>query len=447
MGATEASDWTIEQITEAFLGAMVARGHAVVEGHSILSPTPDVLFTTAGMHPLTPYLHGDPHPAGRRLTDIQRCARTTDIEEVGDNRHLTVFEMLGNWSLGDYFKETSIPQSFTLLTEVLGIDPSTLYVTVFAGNDDAPRDEEAIGLWRASFTAAGVDPEGRIHPLGVEDNWWSNGPVGLCGPDTEIFVYVGDGDAPPFADTPEFVEIWNNVFMTFDRAADGSLTALGQRNVDTGMGIERLAMVLNGVDDVWLTDELAELRARVAVALGVEISTDDAEVSVRVVADHLRAALVLAAAGIHPSASRQGYVLRKLVRRAVRHVELLRGTDEGLGEALLAATDAVREVMGRRWDDVGPGRTGDEARSTIEKESAKFARTLRRGEDVLNHEFEHGRTFDGELAFELADTFGYPAELSAEEAVRIGMSVDPGWTTGYESLREDQRARSRGGKG
>ncbi|CAN5688513.1 alanine--tRNA ligase-related protein [soil metagenome] len=441
------NDWTIERITQTFLGYMEDRGHAVIEGHSVMSPTPDVLFTTAGMHPLTPYLHGEAHPAGRRLTDVQRCVRTTDIEEVGDNRHLTVFEMLGNWSLGDYFKETSIPQSIALLTDVFGIDPGALYVTVFAGNEDSPRDDDAIALWTREFESRGVDVTGRINPLGAEDNWWSNGPTGLCGPDTEIFVYVGGEPVPDFADLPVFVEIWNNVFMTFDRADDGTLSDLSQRNVDTGMGLERLAMYLNRHDDVWFTDELAALRSRVGAAIEVDLEADlspDRETSLRIVADHLRAALVIAAAGVHPSASRQGYALRKLVRRSVRHVELLRGTDDGLGDVLMSAVDAVRDVMGRRWRDIGAGESGDTARGVVAQEAGKFAKTLRRGEDVLGHEFEHGRTFDGELAFELADTFGYPAELSAEEAVRIGMPVDPEWTTTYETLREEQRARSRG---
>ncbi|MET0578630.1 MAG: alanine--tRNA ligase-related protein, partial [Ilumatobacteraceae bacterium] len=192
--------WTIEQIERTFLSYMVAHGHVVIEGHSVRSPTDDVLFTTAGMHPLIPYLKGElVHPAGRRLTDVQRCVRTTDVDEVGDNTHLTVFEMLGNWSLGDYFKETSIPQSFGLLTGEFGIDPRSIYVTVFSGAEGLPFDDEAQAIWEQTFVDAGVDPTGRINPLG-EDNWWSNGPVGLCGPDTEIFVHVGDGAAPPFAD-------------------------------------------------------------------------------------------------------------------------------------------------------------------------------------------------------------------------------------------------------
>ena len=182
--------WTIEHIERTFLDYMERHGHVVIEGHSVRSPTDDVLFTTAGMHPLTPYLKGEPHPAGKRLADVQRCVRTTDVDEVGDNTHLTVFEMLGNWSLGDYFKETSIPQSFGLLTDEFGIDPRSIYVTVFAGAEGLPFDDEAQAIWEQTYADVGVDPKGRINPL--VDNWWSNGPVGLCGPDTEIFVYVGD---------------------------------------------------------------------------------------------------------------------------------------------------------------------------------------------------------------------------------------------------------------
>jgi alanyl-tRNA synthetase len=412
----------------------------------VRSPTDDVLFTTAGMHPLVPYLKGeDTHPAGRRLTDVQRCVRTTDIEEVGDNTHLTVFEMLGNWSLGDYFKETSIPQSFELLTREFGIDPHSLYVTVFAGDAEVPADDESPGIWEQTFVDAGVDPTGRVNPQG-EDNWWSNGPVGLCGPDTEIFVYVGNGDAPPFADTPQFVEIWNNVFMTYNRSRDGELTTLRQRNVDTGMGLERLALFLNDHTSVWQTDELHKLLIVVGDTLGVDPDQLDADAtrSLRIVTDHLRASLAIAAAGIQPSASRQGYVLRKLIRRAVRHGELLKGTDQALAQSLVEATDRVSDVMGRRWPDVGPGPGGDVARATIDKEASKFAKTLRKGVDHLQHLADASTTFDGELAFLLADTMGYPVELSAEEAARIGMSMDSSWRQRYDELREEQRARSRG---
>ena len=435
--------WTIQRIERTFLEYMERHGHVVIEGHSVRSPTDDVLFTTAGMHPLTPYLKGEPHPAGRRLTDVQRCVRTTDIDEVGDNTHLTVFEMLGNWSLGDYFKETSIPQSFGLLTGEFGIDPHSIYVTVFAGGDGLPFDTEAAETWGQTFADAGVDPTGRINPL--TDNWWSNGPVGLCGPDTEIFVYVGDEPRPPFADIPEYVEIWNNVFMTFDRRADGPLAELSQRNVDTGMGLERLALFLDGHTSVWQTDELHELTVVVGDALGVSPDTveGDAVTSLRIVTDHLRASLAIAAAGIQPSASRQGYVLRKLIRRAVRHGELLLGSDEGLAPALITATERVSEVMGPRWPDVGPGAGGDVARETIDKEAQKFARTLRTGVDHLQALAESNATFDGDLAFHLADTLGYPVELSAEEATRLGMPLAPAWEERYEELREAQRARSR----
>ena len=441
--------WTIQQIERTFLSYMERHGHAVIPGHSVRSPTDDVLFTTAGMHPLVPYLRGDlAHPAGRRLADVQRCVRTTDIDEVGDDRHLTVFEMLGNWSLGEYFKETSIPQSFGLLTGELGIDPRTLDVTVFAGSDEVPADDESPEIWAQAFRDAGVDPAGRIHPRGADDNWWSNGPVGLCGPDTEIFVYVGDrpdGEREPFGDIPEYVEIWNNVFMTYDRAADGELTVLSQRNVDTGMGLERLALILDGHGSVWHTNELRELTARVADALGVgPVDGGDALRSLRVVTDHLRAALCVAAAGIEPSASRQGYVLRKLIRRAVRHGELLRGTDEDLAGTLTDAAHQVSLVLRRRWPDVGPGQRGDPAMATVEEEVGRFARTLRRGVERLQHDADGDRTFDGDLAFLLADTLGYPVELSAEEARRIGMPLADGWQERYAELREQQRRRSRG---
>ncbi len=439
--------WTIERIEQTFLGYMAEHGHAIIAGHSVRSPTDDVLFTTAGMHPLVPYLHGDEvHPAGKRLADVQRCVRTTDIDEVGDDTHLTVFEMLGNWSLGDYFKETSIPQSFALLTGPFGIDPGRLYVTVFAGDTEVPGDQEAPRIWAETFRRAGVDPDGRITPLGTDDNWWSDGRAGLCGPDTEIFVFVGDGEAPPFADRPEFVEIWNNVFMTYNRHLDGTLDMLEQHNVDTGMGLERLAMYLNGHSSVWQNDELSALLAEVADAIGVDPAALDADGtrSLRIIVDHLRAALVIAAVGIHPSASRQGYVLRKLVRRAVRHTELLRGTDDGLAETIEAAGSRVLTVISRRWTDLDVDGPGTAALAVVTRESKKFSNTLRRGVEHLRRDADQGKRFDGDLAFTLADTLGYPAELSAEEAARIGMDVDADWERRYRELREEQRARSRG---
>jgi alanyl-tRNA synthetase len=438
--------WSIEEIRTRFLDYMVAHGHVVIEGHSVLSPTDDVLFTTAGMHPLTPYLMGETHPAGKRLCDVQRCVRTTDVDEVGDNTHLTVFEMLGNWSLGDYFKDTAIPQSFAFLIDDLELDPAKLYVTVFAGDGDIPPDPDAPRIWTDTFESVGVDPAGRINPLGADDNWWANGPTGPCGPDTEMFVYVGTEEKPTFADVPEFVEIWNNVFMTFERHEDGSLTELSQRNVDTGMGLERICMFLNRHSSVWQTDELAAMVAGVAAALGVDPAALDAAGtrSIRIVADHVRAALVIAAAGIRPSASRQGYVLRKLIRRAVRHSELLTGTDEHLTETMAAVCDAVSTVMGKRWPDIGASEEGDRARETVLAEAKKFAKTLKKATEFLEEQAEATAPFDGAMAFRMADTLGMPAELAAEEAERLGMTVVVGWEPVYDELREAQRARSRG---
>jgi alanyl-tRNA synthetase len=438
--------WTLDEVENRFLERMRATGHVEIEGHSVLSPTDDVLFTTAGMHPLTPYLAGEPHPDGSRLCDVQRCVRTTDIDEVGDNSHLTIFEMVGNWSLGDYFKETAIPQSMALLTEDFGIDPAHLYVSVFAGDPAqglAP-DTEAPEIWAQCFSEAGVDSAGHITPLGIDDNWWSNGPTGLCGPDTEMFVYVGEESNPVFADVPEFVEIWNNVFMTYDRAADGTLSDLPQRNIDTGMGAERAELFLNGQNTVWETPEMLILLD--GVARGLQISTGamtpDQVRSLRIVTDHLRAALTIAAAGVYPSASRQGYVLRRLVRRSVRHAELLTGTEDGLAARLGEATTEVAALQGRRWSDL-TGESGDKAQETIGKEVAKFAKSLRYAVDQLHETAAEGAVFDGELAFRCADTLGYPPELAAEEAARIGMTVDPSWPERYEVLREEQRERSR----
>ncbi len=439
--------WTMDSVEKSFLDYMVANGHAVIEGHSVLSPTPDLLFTIAGMHPLTPYLHGAPHPAGKRLCDVQRCVRTSDIDEVGGNRHLTVFEMLGSWSLGDYFKQTAIPQSMGLLTGVFGIDPAKLYVTTFAGDEaqGLAADDEAPALWAQCFADLGIDPSGRINALGLEDNWWSNGPVGLCGPDTEMFVYVGDEASPTFTDSPDFVEIWNNVFMTYDRAADGSLTPLANKNIDTGLGAERTELFLDGLHDVWETPELAALTDGVCRGLAVGRARTDADRvrSERVVADHLRAALVIAAAGVRPSPNRQGYVLRRLVRRSVRHAELLTGTDDRLADKVRAAAAEVAALQGERWDDLA-GESGEHALEIVGSEVVKFTRTLRTAVNRLHDEARAGAVFDGDYAFLAADTLGYPVELAAEEAQRVGMPIEPGWQQRYDELREEQRTRSRG---
>jgi len=437
--------WTLDEVEKQFLAYMEQRGHTLIEGHSVMSPTDDVLFTTAGMHPLTPYLHGQPHPGGRRLCDVQRCVRTTDIDEVGDNRHLTIFEMVGNWSLGDYFKETAIPQSMGLLTDVFGIDPEKLYVTVFAGlpQPGPVRDDDAIALWEQAFAEDAVAPEGH-HNL-LTDNWWSNGPVGLCGPDAEMFVYVGDDKDPVFADTAEFVEIWNNVFMTYERDVDATLTELSQHNIDTGMGAERAELFLNGRATVWETPEMAALLDAVAESLDVPTSRLDENQtrSQRIVADHVRAGLTIAAAGVYPSASRQGYVLRRLIRRAVRHAEILTGSEDRLAEKVHAVTGAVADVQGLRWHDL-TGESGEHAREVFDKEVTKFAKALAHGLDVLHHDAEAGKVFDGDFAFHAADTLGYPAELALEEATRVGMTVDPAWEQRYTELREQQRLNSRG---
>ena len=260
-----------------------------------------------------------------------------------------------------------------------------------------------------------------------------------------MFVYVGDETSPTFADLPEFVEIWNNVFMTYERDADGTLTELSQRNIDTGMGAERTELFLNNRATVWETPEMAALLDAVSRGLGVADASldDDAIRSLRIVADHLRAALTIAAAGVYPSASRQGYVLRRLIRRSVRHAELLTGSDAEVATKVNQAANEVADVQGLRWDDLN-GESGEHAREVIDREVAKFAKALRHGLDTLHREADNGATFDGDFAFKAADTLGYPAELALEEAERVGMTVDPGWRERYEELRREQQERSRG---
>jgi alanyl-tRNA synthetase len=259
-----------------------------------------------------------------------------------------------------------------------------------------------------------------------------------------MFVYVGDETNPTFADTADFVEIWNNVFMTYDRDDQGNLTELGQRNIDTGMGAERTELFLNGRATVWETPEMAVLLDAVSRGLGIADSAldDDAVRSQRIVADHIRASLTIAAAGVYPSASRQGYVLRRHVRRSVRHAQLLTGSDQ-VGPLVTEVTAEVAEVQGRRWADLN-GESGEHAREVIDREVAKFSKALRHGLDVLHREADTGATFDGDFAFKAADTLGYPAELALEEAERVGMTIDPGWQDRYDELRREQQERSRG---
>ncbi|MFI8341791.1 alanine--tRNA ligase-related protein [Streptomyces sp. NPDC085639] len=380
-----------DQLADTFVEYFEERGHRRVVGSTLLPPPGDpVLFTTSGMHPLTPYLEGRPHPLGRRLVNLQRCLRTTDLEEVGDPTHLTVFEMLGTWSLGDYDGPVSLDWGYGFLTEGLGIDPGRLYATVHAGDErtGTGQDTASLRLWQER----GVPVE-----LTVEDNWWSNGPVGPCGPDSEIFLWSGDG--PPRS-TPtrddRWVEVWNHVTMSHRRLDDGSLVSLPRRNVDTGLGLERLASLLQGKPSVFDCDVFDPWRRLVPALWPLD------ETSLRVVCDHLRSAVVVLGDGVRPANTGRGYVLRRLVRRVLT---LLWRDDpsRGLGDL---PDELVRHTLYRFRQDLRPGEV---VRILLEEEH-RFRRLLERGRQVLARPRFRGPLTQEDLLY-LHDTHGLPPEL------------------------------------
>lgn len=378
-----------EDITRTFVEYFEDRGHRRVTGSTLLPPPGDpVLFTTSGMHPLTPYLEGRPHPLGRRLVNVQRCLRTTDLDEVGDSTHLTVFEMLGTWSLGDYEGPVSLDWGYGLLTEGLGIDPGRLHATVFGGDEHIGPDTPSLEFWQSR----GVPVE-----LTVEDNWWSNGPTGPCGPDSEIFLWSGEG--PPRS-TPtgddRWVEVWNHVMMRHRRLDDGTLTPLPQRNIDTGLGLERLATLLQGGTSVYDSDVFDPWRRHVP-----RVWTLD-ERSRRLLYDHLRSAVVVLGDGVRPGNTGQGYVLRRLLRRVLT-VLLRDEPSRSLGDL---PGEPVGHTLDRFRQQTDPG----EVRRLLLDEERRFVRLLERGRRVLDRPRFHG-PLDEEDFHYLHDTHGLPRDL------------------------------------
>ena len=412
------------EIREKYLKFFEKRGHKIIPSASLV-PENDAssLFTTAGMQPLVPYLLGAKHPAGTRLVDVQKCVRTGDIDEVGDNRHLTFFEMLGNWSLGDYFKKESIAWSLEFLTskeEGLGLDPERLYVTVFKGEDGIPRDEDAINIWKENFekfkiTAGVAENDGvikgdiRIIPLGKEDNFWIAGAVGPCGGDTEIFYdVVGEGkvegEFQELVKTGRIIEIWNNVFMEFNKTADGKYEKLSKPNVDTGMGLERTTVVMQGKSTVFDTDIFAELLSEIKK----QSSKFDERLS-RIVADHIRSAVMIISDGVVPSNTEAGYVLRRILRRAIKFINQL-GIQNG--EILILAKIVIKK-LGEAYPNLTEKK--DEILETIKTEDDKFSKTLAQG----LKEFEKGVD-----AFDLFQSYGFPLEMTLELAMEEGRKID-----------------------
>jgi len=400
---------TGREVKAEYIEFFLSKNHKEI-GQASLIPEHDssVLFTTAGMHPLVHYLLGEPHPLGKRLVNVQRCLRTDDIDEVGDEAHLTFFEMLGNWSLGDYFKEEAIHLSYEFLTEHLGIEADRLWITVFAGDEDAPRDDVA-GVWKS----LGI-PEERIYYLGKKENWWGPaGQTGPCGPDTEMFYDVGKApcgpDCRPGCPCQKFVEIWNDVFMEYNKTADGRYLPLEQRNVDTGLGVERVAAVLQDKPTVFETELFAPIVSAIR-----ELSSNPMEKSVRVIADHLRASTFLLAEKLPPSNVERGYVLRRLIRRSIRH-----GRTIGIEKDFAAG---IASVVIEQYRDSYPylEQTADFVLSEMQKEERRFRETIQKGMREFERELatlsgEEGPIrFSGKRAFYFYETFGFPIELTEE---------------------------------
>ena len=425
------------EIRNKYLEFFKRHGHAVIPSAPLIPENdPSVLFTTAGMQPLVPYLLGEKHPEGTRLTDFQKCLRTNDIDEVGDNRHLTYFEMLGNWSLGDYFKEESIAMSFEFLTKELGIPVEKLSVTCFAGDEDCQRDEVTASCWKK----AGI-PEDRIYYFGKDDNWWIAGEEGPCGPDTEMFYDTGkpkcSENCNPSCGCGKYVEIWNNVFMEFFKTKDGRYTKLKQHNVDTGLGLERMAMLLQGKETPFDTELFKPVMDKLQELAGENDSIE----SRRIVSEHLRASMMIIQDGGLPSNVDRGYILRRLIRRMVRHLRKLQINLNELGELIDLNIDTLKEMYPELHQN------SDKIKSVIIEEKDKFEKTLERGErefnKIVNRMKNEGQdTISGQDLFTLYETYGFPPEVTQDLAREAGLKVD---TTEFDKLFKEHQEKSRMG--
>lgn len=435
-----------DQLRRAYLDFFVkSHGHAEIAGARLIPENdPTVLFTTAGMHPLVPYLLGEKHPAGKRLCDVQRCIRTQDIDEVGDNSHLTMFEMLGNWSLGDYFKEGAIQMSFEFIINVLGIPLEKFAVTCFEGDADAPKDDESAGVWEK----LGVKRE-RIGFLPKKKNWWGPaGKTGPCGPDTEMFYWVGPSELPPpgsnpATDDPNWLEIWNDVFIQYNKDEAGKFTPLTQKNVDTGMGLERVAAVLQGVSNVYETDRMQPIMKLVSSLISetnnekrINESTNALR-HVRIITDHIKASSFIIADGIVPGNVDQGYVLRRLIRRAIRS-----GKQLGIIDGPFTATIGAEVVS--QYAEAYPhlAKKKQEIIEVLTHEEHQFTRTLQEGMKQFSKAAQKGGSgLDGQTVFHLYDTYGFPLELTKELAAEEGLTVDEaGFTAAFEEHQKKSRA-------
>jgi alanyl-tRNA synthetase len=425
-----------QTLRRAFLDYYQAHGHAIIGGAPLIPEhDPSVLFTTAGMHPLVPFLLGESHPAGVRLANVQRCLRTNDIDEVGDGVHLTFFEMLGAWSLGDYWKREAQRLSFGFLTGRLGLDPARIWVTCFAGDADAPRDDEAAGFWRE----LGI-PDRRILFLPKADNWWGPaGASGPCGPDSELFYDTdptGDPAATPAPDPARFWEVGNNVFMQYDQQPDGRYRPLGRNNVDLGIGLERVLALVEGVPSAYETELFAPIVDRIRT-----LAAHPAPFAVRVIADHTRAAVNILAEGIVPGKVDQPYIARRLIRRAIRY-----GREIGIaGHFLADLTGVIIPTLSGPYPELA--REQARIAAALDDEETRFQRTLAEGEKELakavaaTHR-DGGTVLPGTAAFRLFTTFGFPLELTQEVAAQAGLDLD---RAGFAAAFAEHQALSRQG--
>ena len=426
-------------LKDLFINYFVSQGHKQIPSAPIVPENdPSVLFNTAGMQPLIPYLMGEPHPYGKRLCDYQKCVRLTDLDEIGDKTHHTFFEMLGNWSLGDYFKKESIGYSFEFLTKVLHIPVERLAITVYEGDEKIPRDDVSAEAWMN----LGI-PKERIAYLGKEDNFWIPGDSGPCGGDTEIFYWRSQDEIPKIFDPEDdrWVEIWNNVFMEFYQDKDGNVTELKQKNVDTGMGLERVVAVLEGVDDNYLTSIWKNMREKLESISGK--SYEGNEEAMRIIMDHVRTSVFIASdpAGIKPSNTDQGYILRRLIRRAIRYARVL---DIDIHSNFLEELAlVVIEEYQSYYHELSQNK--NVVLEVLKNEQSKFSRTLEKGLKVFEKVAQNSNYIDGETAFHLYDTFGFPIELTKEEANLRNMEVDEeGFKKRFLEHQEKSRTASKG---
>ena len=425
-------------VREEFIKFFESKGHKYIPSSPIVDENdPTVLFNTAGMQPLIPYLMGQKHPYGKRLCDYQKCVRLTDLEEIGDGTHHTFFEMLGNWSLGDYFKEESIAFSFEFLTSVLGIPTSKLAVTVFEGDEKVPRDEVSASRW----IELGID-KNRIAYLGRDDNFWSAGDASPCGPDTEIFYFRSDDDVPSKFDPSDerWVEIWNNVFMEYYQDKDGNISDLPQKNVDTGMGLERIVSVLEGTMDNYMSSIWKDVIDLICLISGKPYFGN--EKSMRIVADHIRTATFIAAdpSGVKPSNTDRGYILRRLIRRSIRYarglgIDINSDYDEKIALLIIKKYSKYYSELENK----------DSILNVFRDEKKKFSKTLEKGLKEFDKIVKNSDSIDCDMAFKLYDTYGFPIELTIEEANERGMDVDEkGFYKKFKEHQEKSRSASKG---